>query len=403
MAAPALTLAALTLAAITVAVVWAMATAARWDGLGKLGVAGLSYPLHLLVVTLLAGGLAPLALRAGARPVAWLLSLVAAATMAMALVPTMVIAKKARALGVPLSLGQYVSNAARMNLGAAQRSRSVTYGTAADGTRLELDVWSTGKPRSGPFRPALVIVHGGAWSHGNRSMMPEWNRWLNSHDYEVFDVEYRLAPPVRWLDEVGDIKAAIGWVAAHAADYHVDRDRISIMGSSAGANLAMLAAYSMEDARLPPSTDVLAVAIRSVVNLYGPTDMALGYRVTSSPGYVRPLIDGYIGGSPDAFPERYRLLSPLTHVTSRGLPQAQLAHGGFPPYTPPTLTLLGTSDRLVSTDHATLLDQALLRAGVPHETYLIPATDHGFDVNWGGFATQIARAKVREFLEKYRD
>ena len=47
-----------------------------------------------------------------------------------------------------------------------------------------------------------------------------------------------------------------------------------------------------------------------------------------------------------------------------------------------------------------LLDLALSKAGVVHETYLLPANDHGFDVNWGGFGTQIARAKIEQFLQK---
>jgi hypothetical protein len=38
---------------------------------------------------------------------------------------------------------------------------------------------------------------------------------------------------------------------------------------------------------------------------------------------------------------------------------------------------------------------------VPSEAYLLPATDHGFDVNWGGFATQFARAKIAAFLKRY--
>ena len=78
--------------------------------------------------------------------------------------------------------------------------RSVVYGTAKDGTKLELDVWRTGQPNTGPLRPAIVFVHGGAWTHGNRSMVPEWNHWLNTLGYEVFDVEYRMPPPCAgWL------------------------------------------------------------------------------------------------------------------------------------------------------------------------------------------------------------
>ena len=114
--------------------------------------------------------------------------------------------------------------------------------------------------------------------------------------------------------------------------------------------------------------------------------MSLLYRTCKGPEYVRPLMKEYIGGTPEDFPDRYRALSPLTHIT---------------PNAPPTITLLGTSDRLVSADHATLLDQALSRVGVPRETYMLPANDHAFDVNWGGFGTQTVRGKMEHFLERY--
>jgi acetyl esterase/lipase len=236
------------------------------------------------------------------------------------------------------------------------------------------------------LRPAVVFVHGGGWTRGSRGMTPEWNRWLNRLGYEVFDVEYRLPPPVRWRDEIGDVKAALGWVAAHAAEYHVDPARISMMGGSAGANLSLLAAYTAGDPHLPPSTKVAPVKVRCVINIYGPTDMDLLYRVGPNPDFVRPQLRAYIGGTPEEFPDRYRALSPLTHVSGKS---------------PPTLTITGTSDRLVAVEHATALTHALAAAGVPHETYLLPANDHGFDVNWGGFGTQIARAKIAVFLQKY--
>lgn len=94
----------------------------------------------------------------------------------------------------------------------------------------------------------------------------------------------------------------------------------------------------------------------------------------------------YIGGTPEQVPDRYRALSPLTHVSGDS---------------PPTITFLGTLDRLVLEDQATLLDEAMKRAGANHEMYLLPANDHAFDLNWGGFGTQIARARLRAFLERY--
>ena len=372
--------------ALMAVLAYCMVMPVRWDGPGSQGALALFYPLHLLLLTLLSALLVLLARWRRARLAARLFSFSMVLTAVMALTPAALMWAMAKVVDVPLSLDAYLANAWHVNFGTPQPERTVVYGTARDSTRLELDVWPTGRRNAGPLRPAMVVVHGGAWTHGNRGLFPDWNRWLNELGYEVFDVEYRMPPPVRWLDEVGDVKSALGWLSTHAAEYHVDPARISVMGASAGGNLCMLAAYSAGDSLLPPSTDVPAVRVRTVINFYGPSDLALLYRTCRSPDYVLPLMEQYIGGAPDEFPERYRMLSPLTHIT-----------GGAPP----TITLLGTSDRLVPMEQAELLDRALAGVGVPHELYLLPANDHGFDANWGGFGTQVARAAIKRFLARY--
>ena len=380
------TLTALLLAALLTGLACCMLFPVRWNGPGWLGASALHFPLHLLAFTLVAGLLGFVARARGARLAAWWFRYAAILAAVMALTPSLALWQRAWKWNVPLSLGDYLASAGHVNEGRPQPDRSVLYGTASDGTKLELDVWRSGRPDTEGRRPAIVMAHGGAWNHGNRSMLPDWDRWLNGLGYEVFDVEYRMPPPVRWRDEVGDVKSALGWVAAHAAEYHVDPARISLMGASAGANLALLAAYSRGDTLLPPSTAVPPVRVRCVINFYGPTDMGLMYRACPSPGYVRPLMRDYIGGGPERLAARYLALSPIRHVT---------------PDAPPTLTISGTSDRLVSPEHAEALDRALTAAGVAHETVLLPGVDHGFDVNWGGFGTQIARTTIRRFLARH--
>jgi len=372
--------------ALTAAAACLTALPVPWDRGGRLGALALSYPLHLLLPMALCISLALYARSRRARVAAGLFGLSAALAALLSLVPTLALGKAAARLDVRPSLGTYLVNAARMNYGLPQPDRSVSYGVAAGGTELFLDVWLSGKPNRGPLRPAIVLVHGGAWAGGHRSMAPDWNRWLNELGYEVFDVEYRSSPPARFQDEVGDVKAALAWVAAQAAKYHVDPARISVMGASAGGNLALLAAYGADDPRLPPSTGAASVAVRSVINLYGPADLASLYRDTASKGYVQARLDETIGGGPERLPDRYRLASPLSHVTPRA---------------PPTITLLGTSDRLVPGAQVTALDEALSRARVPHESILLPASDHAFDINWGSFATQLARARIQAFLRKF--
>lgn len=102
------------------------------------------------------------------------------------------------------------------------------------------------------------------------------------------------------------------------------------MGFSAGANLALLAAYGMGDTRLLPSCHPAEVKIRSVINFYGPTDMTSFYRTTIASN--RKAMDAYIGGAPFEFPDRYKILSPISHINMQ---------------TPPTITLQGAISSLV--------------------------------------------------------
>lgn len=349
-----------------------------------LGAAALMFPLHLLVLSGIGLILTIAAVGAGIPLASVLFGLSTAATVILAVAPCVALWSLARREHVPLSLGQYLAAGLSPNRGGPRPSLSRSYATI-DGQDLMLDVWRSRASANRP-RPAIVKVHGGGWVLGERGEGPMWNEWLNQRGFDVFDVDYRLPPRATWRDEVADVKSAIGWVATHATELQIDPARISVWGMSAGGNLAMLAAYSMGDPRLPASTPEPAVKIRCVINLYGSSELERQHASGGSPDNESLAIRRYVGGSPEQFPDRYRLLSPIGHVDAKS---------------PPTLTLLGASDRIVPIDQATLLDRALAAAGVVRETWLLPATDHAFDANWGGFATQFARARIEAFLNRH--
>jgi acetyl esterase/lipase len=73
-----------------------------------------------------------------------------------------------------------------------------------------------------------------------------------------------------------------------------------------------------------------------------------------------------VGGRPDEWPERYRLIAPIVHVG---------------PETPPTLQFVGEHDVYVSRNGNELaLHRALRAAGVPSVYVAFPRTDHAFDM-----------------------
>jgi acetyl esterase/lipase len=370
--------------ALSVALVvsFTMLWLADYDGLGRLGVFGLMFAPQLVVVALLPLGLAFLAWRKRAPLAAGAFGATFVLLAVMGSWPTVSQRKRAA------EYGAHVSTAALLipEISGYAAGPSVAYAVLPDGKPLLLDVWRARGVPENELRPAIVMVHGGGWNHGTRGNGAKWTEFFTALGYDVFDIDYRKPPPARWLDEVGDVKCAVGWVAANAAKYSVDASRISMMGYSAGANLAMLAAFSMKNPMLPPSCPVEPVAIRSVVNFYGPSRMNKLYATTGSERYVQAMLHAYIGGDPETYSGRYDLLSPFRHVTRRS---------------PPTITLHGEADRVVPPAQARLLHEAFEDAGAHHEMYLFPWADHGFDVVWGSFATQTARQKLTAFLEKF--
>ena len=127
---------------------------------------------------------------------------------------------------------------------------------------------------------------------------------------------------------------------------------------------------------------------KAVIAIYPPDDFALAWNLDMgiSPVSSRVFNTGYIGGSPEQFPERYRVVSPVFHVR---------------PGLPPTLIAAGADDHLVPVGgHAEIVEK-LHNAGVPNAWLSVPFGEHGYDLMWGSLGAQITRKVAADFLEKY--
>jgi acetyl esterase len=98
------------------------------------------------------------------------------------------------------------------------------------------------RPRTGTL-PLLVYFHGGGWVVGSVTISDPFCRALaNASGCAVVSVDYRLAPEHRYPAAAEDAYAATRWSADHASDLGIDASRIAVGGSSAGGNLAAVAA-----------------------------------------------------------------------------------------------------------------------------------------------------------------
>jgi acetyl esterase/lipase len=354
-----------------------------YGGLGRLGMFSLAAPPAFLVIGIVAVLMIFWSVEKKWRVALFAFSGIVLISFFLSLWPSYALWQWAQEHQVRLNLVEALLP--RFNSEDLSRTTTVSYDTLGDGTQLVLDAWPADMRRNRTPRPAIVKVHGGTWVDGSRRGLTLWNSWFNKLGYHVFDVDYRMPPPERWLDETGDIKCALDWVKAHANEYNVDTTRLILMGYSAGGNLAMLAGYSYDHPELRPTCG-LPVRVKCVINLYGPVDMETLYASTGSESFVQPKMRQYIGGSPNEVVDRYQLLSPINHIKDS---------------VPPTISIYGQRDRIVPFKEGIYADNALAQANVPHEIYILPETDHAFDLNWTYFSTQIAREKIRVFLDKY--
>ena len=310
---------------------------------------------------------------------------------------------------IPLSFGQYILGlrSETNDDSAAATKNDFTTRTFADvdGNALQMDFYLPPSDVKA-LGAGVIVVHGGSWSAGGRNDFPQWNRWLAKQGYAVFDVDYRLAPQPNWQTATGDVKCAIVWIKQHAPEFGISPERLAILGRSAGGHLALLAAYTANDTRFPPSCpqteaennlglspaapQTYGENVRAVASLYAPIDLLWGYENPAN----RFVIDGpatlrrFIGGNPnesDAIKERFLLTSPTSHTSAR---------------TPPTLLFHGGQDQIVRNENMFLLGEKLEESKVPHKIVFIPYAQHGFDYNFNGWGSQVVQHALLQFLDE---
>src|SRR5439155_7241453 len=105
------------------------------------------------------------------------------------------------------------------------------------------------QPRgAGPF-PALLDLHGGAWSVGSRATDEVIHRALAASGILVFAPDFRLAPTHPYPASIADTNLATRWLKAHAVDFNGTSVGLGVRGGSSGGHMAMLSAMRPWDAR----------------------------------------------------------------------------------------------------------------------------------------------------------
>ncbi|MFT5390490.1 MAG: acetyl esterase [Gammaproteobacteria bacterium] len=90
-------------------------------------------------------------------------------------------------------------------------------------------------------RDAVVSIHGGAWNKNDRTTTNVIDRALANAGLTVVALDFRQGPTHRHPAASQDICAGVRYVRRHAERLGIAADRIGIVGSSSGGQLALLA------------------------------------------------------------------------------------------------------------------------------------------------------------------
>lgn len=95
---------------------------------------------------------------------------------------------------------------------------------------------------------AVVDVHPGAWSEGDRTWGEVYNQALARRGFVVVALDFRQGPRFQHPSASADVATGVRWVRAASEPLGIDPSRISVTGSSSGGHLALLAALRPNEA-----------------------------------------------------------------------------------------------------------------------------------------------------------
>ena len=233
------------------------------------------------------------------------------------------------------------------------------------------------QPQKKTRMPAIVYVTGGGFINANKDNGVQLRNYLAEKGYVVASITYRVAPTAKFPQPLEDVKASIRYLRAHADQWNIDKDRIGIIGGSAGGYLSAFAGTTSGTKTFDKGENLQESSkVSCAVDLYGLSDLSqvgMDYspevqQLHKSAGATEAL---WVNGSPVfggkdggvlADPKATEAANPIAYIGKNSAPM---------------LLMHGTADKVVSPGQTDLLYQALKAKGVPAERYEIPGAAHG--------------------------
>lgn len=232
--------------------------------------------------------------------------------------------------------------------------------------------------------PLVVFVHGGAWlrndKYADMGYMKKTVAEIVGKGYALASIDYRFSTQAVFPAQIQDCNRAVSFLWDNAVKFGFDRERIAVIGFSAGGHLASMMGLSkndnVEDFFMPNASK--SFEFKAVVDYYGPAELILfpGATDPKSPEGI------LLGAAPLKRPDLAETASPVTYVDEND---------------PPFLIIHGEKDDLVSPRHSQLLAAWLTVKGVENELIIVKDAPHFGDM----FDADEVRIEVLEFLGEH--
>lgn len=233
-------------------------------------------------------------------------------------------------------------------------------------------------PTGATKAPAVIFIHGGAWTVGSKGKCMEYCDDLFNSGFVIVDINYRLIGDSIWPAQMYDCKAAVRFLKANAATYKIDTCKIGVMGTSAGGHLTEVlgtsnGVASMEDMSLGNKN--VSSNVHAAFGMWGPTDFLLA-AANPSPKCSLPFdpndstssFSQLVGCAIQTCTATVQTANPITYVDPTD-PPFEIAHGD--------------SDCGVPSPMSQFLYNALIANGVDAKLTIYPGFAHGNDtVHW---------------------